>query len=78
MKELNYTQTQEVVGGVDVSDMFLAGASGALAGGGFGAGLGVFAGAGVLSLPAAGVFGGIGAGIGFISGLVIYAFTADQ
>jgi hypothetical protein len=77
MKELNQNQIEEVAGGVDVSDMFLAGASGALGGASLGVGIGVFAGAGVFSVPAAGVLGGMGAGIGFISGLVIYAFTSE-
>lgn len=77
MKELNQAQIQDVSGGVDISNMFASGAATALAGGGFGVGVGAFVGGGVLSVPAAAIFGGMGVGIGFISGLVIYAFSTD-
>ena len=77
MKQLNITEQQSVTGGVDVSNLFAAGVSGAIGRGSFGAGLGTLVGAGVMSVPAAAVLGLTGAGIGFISGLTIYAFSTN-
>ena len=59
-------EQQPVTGGVDISNLFAAGVSGAIGGGSVGAGLGTLAGAGVMRVPAAAVLGLTGASMGFI------------
>lgn len=71
MKELRSSEINQVAGGVDVAEMFSAGVGGALSVGGFGAGAGGFVGGPVGAIG----FGVAGLGIGFVSGLVVYAFS---